>query len=258
MSFLCYNNTNFTFSRLLQMHHFCAKILTKLFCERNQNMENLQTNLFFNISPEEYRSMKLCLSARERSFKEGETIYTFEKTSQAVGIVLSGAAVIVRYELNGSRTILEHLSEQEIFGATLAALNSVYENVSVICETDCTVMFIDYSHIISPCAKACRCHHQLIQNMLMIISQKNLQLSERVELLSKRTIREKLLCYFLQQSSRQNAHSFTLPFTMSDLADYLSVDRSAMTRELKKMKDDGIIKVNRRHISICPQMQFLP
>ncbi|MBS6644176.1 MAG: Crp/Fnr family transcriptional regulator [Clostridiaceae bacterium] len=221
-------------------------------------MENLQTNLFFNISPEEYRSMKLCLSARERSFKEGETIYTFEKTSQAVGIVLSGAAVIVRYELNGSRTILEHLSEQEIFGATLAALNSVYENVSVICETDCTVMFIDYSHIISPCAKACRCHHQLIQNMLMIISQKNLQLSERVELLSKRTIREKLLCYFLQQSSRQNAHSFTLPFTMSDLADYLSVDRSAMTRELKKMKDDGIIKVNRRHISICPQMQFLP
>ena len=258
MSFLCYNNTNFTFSRLLQMHHFCAKILTKLFCERNQNMENLQTNLFFNISPEEYRSMKLCLSARERSFKEGETIYTFEKTSQAVGIVLSGAAVIVRYELNGSRTILEHLSEQDIFGATLAALNSVYENVSVICETDCTVMFIDYSHIISPCAKACRCHHQLIQNMLMIISQKNLQLSERVELLSKRTIREKLLCYFLQQSSKQNAHSFTLPFTMSDLADYLSVDRSAMTRELKKMKDDGIIKVNRRHISICPQIQLLP
>ena len=215
-----------------------------------QNMENLQTNLFFNISPEEYRSMKLCLSARERTFEAGETIYTFEKDSQAVGIIQQGFAVIVRYEHNGSRTILEHLNEQDIFGATLAALNSVYEHVSVICETNCTVLFIDYSHIISPCAKACRCHHQLIQNMLMIISQKNLQLSERVELLSKRTIREKLLCYFIQQSSRQKSHTFDLPFTMSDLAYYLSVDRSAMTRELKKMKDDGIIKVNKRRVSL--------
>lgn len=214
-------------------------------------MENLQTNLFFNISPEEYSSMKFCLSARERSYKEGETIYTFEQDSQAVGILLQGAAVIVRYELNGSRTILEHLGQQDIFGATMAALNTVYEHVSVICETDCTVMFIDYSHIISPCAKACRCHHQLIQNMLMIISHKNLLLSERIELLSKRTIREKLLCYFLQQSSRQKSHSFDLPFTMSDLADYLSVDRSAMTRELKKMKDDGIIKVTKKHVSLC-------
>lgn len=211
-------------------------------------MENFRTSLFYNISPEEYRSMKLCLSAREKSFQAGETIYCFGEGSQPVGIILKGNAATMRYELNGSRTILEHLGEQDIFGECLASHTSAYTSVCVVCESDCDILFIDYSHIISPCSKACRCHHQLIQNMLMIISQKTLQLSERVEMLSKRSTREKLLCYFLQLSSKFQSASFDLPFTMSDLADYLSVDRSAMTRELKKMKESGTIEINRRHI----------
>lgn len=213
-------------------------------------MVNLQTNLFYNITPEEYRSMMRCLSAREKFYEAGETIFTFGDKFRPVGIIQSGSAAIVRYEMNGSRTILEHLGEQDIFGELLVTHNQLYENVCVIGETNCRILFLDYSHIISPCAKACRCHHQLIQNMLMIISQKNLLLSERVELLSKRTIREKLLCYFFQLASKNKSCTFDLPFTMSDLADYLSVDRSAMTRELKKMREEGILSLNRRHICL--------
>ena len=101
-----------------------------------------------------------------------------------------------------------------------------------------------------PCAKACTYHQQLIQNMLTLISEKAVDLSERVEVLSQRTIREKLICFFLQMAGRQKSESFTLPFTIVDLSDYLSIDRSAMTRELKRMKEEGLIEINRRNIRL--------
>ncbi len=120
----------------------------------------------------------------------------------------------------------------------------------MVCDDPCDVLFINYDGISHPCTKACAFHQQLIQNMLTMISEKAVDLSERVEVLSQRTIREKLTCFFLQMAGRQKSESFTLPFTMVDLADYLSIDRSAMTRELKRMKEDGMIEINRRNIRL--------
>lgn len=215
-------------------------------------MEYFQKKLFYNISYEEYQSMLICLSARERRFQAGETIASFGDSLKSVGILSSGMACVVRYESNGSRTILEHLGPQDIFGENLAFQNPSYDSIHVVCEEACEILFIDYRHITSPCAKACKCHHQLIQNMLLIISEKTVQLSERIEVLSKRSIREKLLCYFLQLSNQSASDSFRIPFTMMDLADYLSVDRSAMTRELKKLKEEGIIQLEKRVVTLLP------
>lgn len=211
-------------------------------------MNYYQNKIFHNITFEEYESMRLCLSAREVSFHAGETICQFGETDRLVGIISHGSASTIRYETNGSRTILERLGVHDIFGEILSFQNTLYESVFVICDTDCHVMFFDYDHILRPCAKSCQSHHQMIQNMLQIISEKVLLLGERVDVLSKRSIREKLLCYFHRLSQKNDSPEFLLPFTMVDLADYLSVDRSAMSRELKKMKEENLISIQHKKI----------
>lgn len=212
--------------------------------------EYFQKNLFYNISLEEYKHLLSCLDARERHFTDEETICTYD-TFHSIGILGKGNALVVRYEINGARTILERLEPQDIFGHLLSAYQkNPLSGISVVSDGPCDVLFINYDGISRPCAKACTYHHQLIQNMLTLISEKAVDLSERVEVLSQRTIREKLTCYFLQLAGRVKSETFNLPFTMVDLADYLSIDRSAMTRELKRMKDEGIIEVNRRQIRI--------
>lgn len=213
-------------------------------------MEYYQEKLFFKISKEEFASMRVCLSAREMTFHSGDTIASFGSGKKHVGILASGLASTVRYELNGSRTILERLGPQDIFGEVFSFQNTQYESMSVICDKDCSVLFFDYDHILSPCSKVCPCHQQLIQNMLQIISEKAILLGERVEVLSKRSIREKLVCYFFHLAEKAGSNQLTIPFTMVDLADYLSVDRSAMTRELKKMKDSGLIAMEHRHVTL--------
>ena len=105
----------------------------------------------------------------------------------------------------------------------------------------CDILFIHYATIGSPCTRSCDHHHQLTQNLLDLISERALNLSRRVEVLSQRTIREQLICYFMQLAAQAKASSFSLPFTMVDLADYLSSDRSAMTGRLKQMKEEGLI-----------------
>lgn len=212
--------------------------------------EYFQKNLFYNISLEEYKHLLSCLDAHERHFTDEETICTYD-TFHSIGILGKGNALVVRYEINGARTILERLEPQDIFGHLLSAYQkNPLSGISVVSDGPCDVLFINYDGISRPCAKACTYHHQLIQNMLTLISEKAVDLSERVEVLSQRTIREKLTCYFLQLAGRVKSETFNLPFTMVDLADYLSIDRSAMTRELKRMKDEGIIEVNRRQIRI--------
>ena len=212
--------------------------------------EYFQKNLFYNISLEEYKHLLSCLDARERHFTDEETICTYD-TFHSIGILGKGNALVVRYEINGARTTLERLEPQDIFGHLLSAYQkNPLSGISVVSDGPCDVLFINYDGISRPCAKACTYHHQLIQNMLTLISEKAVDLSERVEVLSQRTIREKLTCYFLQLAGRVKSETFNLPFTMVDLADYLSIDRSAMTRELKRMKDEGIIEVNRRQIRI--------
>lgn len=218
-------------------------------------MEYYQKKLFYNISYEEYKSMLCCLSARERRFMSGETVCTFGDKFNSVGILASGNASVIRYEINGSRTILDHLGPQDIFGEILAFQNTTHHFVSVVCESDCEILFINYTHMTSPCAKSCRCHHQLIQNMLNIISEKTMLLSERIEVLSKRSIREKLMCCFQQMAAKADSPTFQLPFTMIDFADYLSIDRSAMSRELKKMKEDGLIEINQKTVCLLSNDQ---
>ena len=202
-------------------------------------MDYSETLLFQCVSAHDCSRMLECMKAQKRSFYAGEEIYSFDTARKSVGILLNGQAAVVRYEYNGTRSILENLSPKSIFGEDLSFVPSGDSCIAVVCQTDCQVLFIDYQRLTRTC-----------QNLLQLLSDKTRALSERVEVLSQRSIREKLMCYFMQLAAGKNSNTFELPFTMIDFADFLSVNRSAMIRELGKMKKDGLIQISRRTITL--------
>ena len=208
--------------------------------------------LFQDISYEEYCRMLDCFQAVQRSFRTDELIYDFSsKESNAVGIIERGEASVIRIDKDGVSTVLEELSVGGVFGRTLAYAGSVRDSMEVVCRTPCDVLFIDYPHIFKRCEKACTHHSLLVQNMLRLMADKAQALSLRVDVLSRRSIREKLLCYFRQLSEQEGKQTFTLPFSLSTLADYIATDRSAMMRELKRLKEEGVIRSDGRKITLC-------
>ena len=193
-----------------------------------------------------------CFQAVQRSFRTDVLIYDFSsKESNAVGIIERGEASVIRIDKDGVSTVLEELSVGGVFGRTLAYAGSVRDSMEVVCRTPCDVLFIDYPHIFKRCEKACTHHSLLVQNMLRLMADKAQALSLRVDVLSRRSIREKLLCYFRQLSEQEGKQTFTLPFSLSTLADYIATDRSAMMRELKRLKEEGVIRSDGRKITLC-------
>ena len=207
--------------------------------------------LFQGISYDEYRRMLTCFQAVQRSYRPEEMIYDFSKPNQnAVGIIERGGASLIRIDADGVATVLEELHAGGVFGKDLAFAGSREDSLEVVCRTACDVLFIDYPHILKRCENACYHHSLLVQNMLRLMADKAQSLSERVDVLSRRSIREKLLCYFRQQSEKEGANTFTLPFSLSTLADYIATDRSAMMRELKRLREEGTVSSDGRRFTL--------
>ncbi len=210
-------------------------------------MGNAGYGLFEGIAAEERRCMIDCFQGREQAFPAGAVIADYQEESHEIGVLISGRAEVIRIDSDGERTILEHLVEGEPFGRQLSISGSTGDAVTVATEGGCRVLFLDYRKIMGRCDNACPFHVKMEQNLIRIVMHKVRRLSERVEVLSRRTIREKLLCYFAMQPVEADG-SFQLPFSLSRLADYISADRSAMMRELKKLKEEEILAIERRHV----------
>ena len=207
--------------------------------------------LFQDISYEEYRSLLTCFQAVQKSFRSDDLIYDFSSPkNDAVGIVERGCAALIRIDEEGVATVMEELGPGGVFGRTLAFAGSSGDSLQVVCRTPCDVLFIDYPHILKRCENACNHHSVLVQNMLRLMSDKAQALSQRVDVLSRRSIREKLLCYFRQLSEQAGSNTFTLPFSLSTLADYIATDRSAMMRELKRLREEGTIRSDGRQFTL--------
>ena len=207
--------------------------------------------LFQDISYEEYLRMLTCFQAVQKSYRPEEVIYDFGASGRdAVGIIERGSATLIRIDEEGVATVLEELGPGGVLGRTLAFAGSSGDSLDVLCRTPCDVLFIDYPHILKRCENACLHHSLLVQNMLRLMSDKSQALSERVDVLSRRSIREKLLCYFRQLAGKAGGDTFTLPFSLSVLADYIATDRSAMMRELKRLREDGTVESDGRKFTL--------
>ena len=192
---------------------------------------------------------KTCKSVQKKSYKKNQTITTYIQKRNQICILVSGEADLVRYDMNGDKAIIEHFTKNDIFGEALYIVTTNNE-LSVEAKKSCEVLFFNYDNIHQKCRNNCKFHQVLSENFSSLILNKVMDLNTRVEILTKRSIREKLRGYFNILSTRTFRKSFTLPFSLTDLADYLSVDRSAMMRELKSLKDDGFIDKTGNNITL--------
>ena len=189
-----------------------------------------------------------CTKVQKKVFLKNEIITSYIAKRNQFCILLSGNADLVRYDLNGNRTNVEHLSKYDIFGEMFYNVTTNNE-LLVEARKKSEVLFYSYNDIKQKCKSNCKFHQVLSETLPELILGKVMNLNLRIELLTKRSIRDKLLGYFTLVSNRNLSKSFTLPFPLTDLADYLSIDRSAMMRELKLLKEDGFIeKVGNRII----------
>ena len=211
-------------------------------------MESVKSPIFEGISWDERHCMRDCFGMREENFRAEEVVYEFDSASGVIGIITEGTAVLERIDENGSRSILEHLGTGSVFGEMLMFANVAGDHIAVVCEKPCQVWFMRGDQLTKRCEKACDHHSRMVENMFHLVAEKATTLSERVEILSRRSIRDKLTCYFGMQAAKVNSNRFLLPFSLSALADYISTDRSAMMRELKKMREEGVVEITGRKV----------
>ena len=204
--------------------------------------------LFQGIAFSDFERMLDCLSAGTSCYKKDGIILLAGDPVNFVGLILAGSVQIIKEDLDGRIAIITELGVSDAFGEVFACAGISHSPVTILAAEDTEVLLLDYKRVITSCSSACPFHSRLIENMLKLIATKNLVLNQKIEILSKRTTREKLMCYF--DSYRGAARRFTIPFNREELAQYLCVDRSAMSNELCKMRDEGLIAFNRTEFEI--------
>lgn len=190
-----------------------------------------------------------CSKFEKKHFLKHETITTYIQKRNQICIMINGTADLIRFDLNGNKDIVDKFNSNDIFGEAFYPVHTNNE-LTVIATTDCDILFFLYNNIYEKCKQNCKFHTTLSASLLELTLKNSVHQNTRIEVLSKRTIREKLLTYFSILSSKDFSKSFTLPFSLTNLADYLSVDRSAMMRELKNLVDEGFISKNGNKIKL--------
>ena len=209
-----------------------------------------KSDLFNNFNLNDLESILNCLSPKVNYYKKKDMIMQQGDHVHFVGIVLSGSIQIIKEDIEGNINILDHLVINDIFAEAFAYAD-IYEcPITVQATEDCEIMFIDCKRIIKTCSNACVFHLNLVENMLSMIARKNIMLNQKMEILSKRTTREKLLAFFNTQIQMNHSKRFSISYSREELAFYLCVDRSALSRELSNMRDEGLIKFKKNEFEI--------
>jgi len=207
-------------------------------------------SLFAGIDREDIGAMLGCLRARVQSYGRQQTIFAEGDDACYVGILLSGSAQVVKEDFYGNRSIMTQVEPGELFGESFACAGVAQMPVSVVAQEPSQVMIIDSRCITVSCCNACSFHSRMIFNLLKIVAQRNLQCNQKIEITSKRTTREKLMAYLMAQAKLRGSNSFTIPYDRQALADYLGVERSAMSAEISKLRKDGIITTQKSSFTL--------
>lgn len=208
-----------------------------------------KTSLFRGCSEEDILNMAKHLDFRTDEYKKGDIILGVGSIVTDIGLVLSGSVRIEYTDLWGNKSILGITSAGGVFAESYACIPNEPMMVDAVANEDCRILSISVPKLFTPCP-ACGSQNRLIQNLVMISAEKNLQLSRRSMHTSPKTIRGRLFSYFSQQVSTQGSSKIVIPFDRQQLADYLNLDRSALSKELGKMRDDGLIEFNRNIFEI--------
>lgn len=214
------------------------------------NLTKINTPLFAGIAPEDREALLSCIGYHIVSVKKGEIIVFEEEIIKQIGIVLYGTVDMIKEDVWGNKTIILRIGKDDIFGESFACGEDNLSAVTFTASEDTTILFLPFRKVMHSCTMACVFHHRLVENMVRIIAKKNRDFMQKIEVITKRTIREKLLTYLSIQAQIQGTRYFEIPLGRVELAEYLCVDRSALTRELAKMKEDGLIDYDKKSFRI--------
>ena len=214
----------------------------------------MNSPLFRGISEDDLFGVMTCVGAHAKSYDKGVFIHLQDDQILSVGVVLSGSVQMIREDVWGNKALLLRMQPGELFGETFVCGGIHNKLVSFVAAERAVVLFVPFKRALTTCAQSCGFHRQLIENMVAAIAEKNLALMEKVDLISKKSLREKLCEYLTRRSEYADSMSFEIPLGRVQLAEYLHADRSALTRELNRMADEGLIEFSRNRFKILKQL----
>lgn len=208
-----------------------------------------RTALFQGLTEEELRQTLDCLGAVKRSYPRQSFLLRAGDQTQSVGLLLSGSALLIQEDLWGRRNILAKVGPGDTFAEAFAAAGGPL-NLSVVAHEDSEVLLLDLNRVLTLCPSGCPSHTKLIHNLVSVLAQKLLVLNDKITHMSRQTTQEKLLSYLSAQAQRQGSLTFDIPYDRQQLADYLCVDRAAMSSELSKLQKKGMLQYRRNHFTL--------
>lgn len=211
----------------------------------------LRNSPFFQgMTDDEISSILHCVSATVIKKAKDDYIFRVGDSTEAMGLVLSGSILSVQEDLWGHRNIVGRIGVGESFAETFAATPGAVLNISIVAAEDCEIMLLHMYRLMQTCATACPHHNKLIRNLVSVMSQRVLRLNEKITHMGKRSSREKILSYLSSESMRQGKLSFDIPYDRQQLADYLCIERAAMSVELSKLQKEGLLKTTKNHFEL--------
>lgn len=208
------------------------------------------TRLFQGIREHEIEAMLTCLSAEERTYGKDAYIYRAGDVIGRLGVVMEGAVNIIKDDVWGNRKIIENIGGGQIFGETYACLKGEPLMVDVQASERSRILFMDVNRILTTCSSSCDFHNRLIRSLMYVLAGKNLMLTKKMDIITPKSLRERVMVYLSQESVKQGCRTVTVPFNRQQMADYLSVDRSALSAELSRMQRDGVISYEKNRFTI--------
>ena len=211
--------------------------------------------MFRDISLTDCRTLMNCLGCREKTYQKDQIIAATENSSRQIGIVISGCIHIIKEDIWGRRTFLTYTGDDGIFGEVLMGENLSERGILFKAAEPTTILIIPADRILHPCRNSCPFHHKLSRNLFDLLSRRNAALTEKIEITSKSSLREKVLAYLSLEAQKTGSMKVTIPLSRSEMADYLCTNRSALSRELANMKKDGILDYDLRsfHLLQVPE-----
>jgi len=206
-----------------------------------------KTRLFSGINPKDLENMLSCFQIKAKSCRRGDFIYRAGERIKCLAVLAEGSLFMQKDGYWGNRIILNHISVGEVFGAAYALSQGEPLPFDVVAAENCTVLFFNAESIMTPCPCNCACHTALIKNLIISLSRRNRLLMQKIDFMSQRTIRDKLAAYLTAQYTQAGSEEFDIPLNRQQLADFLSVDRSALSNELSKMREEGMLEYSRNH-----------
>ena len=211
--------------------------------------------MYRDISLTDCRTLMNCLGCREKTYQKDQIIAATENSSRQIGIVISGCIHIIKEDIWGRRTFLTYTGDDGIFGEVLMGENLSERGILFKVAEPTTILIIPADRILHPCRNSCPFHHKLSRNLFDLLSRRNAALTEKIEITSKSSLREKVLAYLSLEAQKTGSMKVTIPLSRSEMADYLCTNRSALSRELANMKKDGILDYDLRtfHLLQVPE-----